>query len=910
MKSHAMRISVIGCGYVGLVTGACLANLGNDVICVDIDDEKVASLRKGIIPFFEPGLRDLVAMNLAQKRLMFTTDSELAIRNSDAIFIAVGTPSREDGSADLSAVNSVAEHIARYMDAYKVVVIKSTVPVGTAHKVRDFIRQKMKKPVDFDVVSNPEFLREGEAVNDFLIPDRIVIGLDNGKAKEVMLSIYKSVERTGRPILVTDVKSSELIKYASNAMLATRISFMNELSHLCEKVGADIKTVAKGIGLDDRIGPRFLQAGIGYGGSCLDGSEEVLIRHKSVIQPVKLNDLFDIFEKEKNIEVLSFDLEAKAAVFRRILYATKRKYDGKIVRVKTRMNRSITATSDHPFIVYDGTRFEVKLAGELKADDRVPLVLNMPFDSNKKVIIDLVDKISSSTKFDLNKVRVRPFAKNFKDCPEIVNIVGSLKTYPGRVRDVLRSNCMTLKEFLTIEDSISNWITRADLLLFTSKGNTTFCPAVIEVDNSLCKLLGYYLSEGNISYDKGRRGTRARIEFHFNMKEVEYVEDVCKILDGLKVRYSIIKRIGNHTNSIIASSRVLAFLLHDILGCGVNCYTAKVPEVIYSANDDQRLLFLSTVFRGDGHISKERNTPAVVYEFGSISEALVNGMITLFHSLGVVPSYKKSKSAKSTDYAHFIRISSRNQIQKLRHFKDTEKQKEVDTRLSNYKKIIKPTGFRKENDNFATVKIKGLETSDAKLDVYSLEVEGTNTFVLTNGVVVHNCFPKDVRALIQMLKENDCSSSLLEAVNSVNEAQKLSVVPKIQRLVPDIKGKKIAIWGLSFKPKTDDMREAPSVTIIKELQSLGAEIYAFDPVSERNARQVLTDVHYSETPLGTLKGVHCLVIVTEWDLFRELDRVRMKELMASPNIVDGRNIYEPAEMASMGFNYIGIGRGG
>ncbi len=434
-----MKIAVIGCGYVGLVTGACLANLGNDVICVDIDEERVANLRKGIIPFFEPGLRDMVEMNLSQKRLMFTTDSELAIKNSEVIFIAVGTPSDKDGKADLSAVISVAEHLARFMNSYKVVAVKSTVPVGTCHRLKDLIKQKMKKPVEFDVVSNPEFLREGEAVNDFMIPDRVVMGIDNGKSKDVMLAIYRPIERTGRPILVTDVKSSELIKYASNAMLATRISFMNEISHLCEKVGADVKVIARGIGLDTRIGSRFLQAGIGYGGSC---------------------------------------------------------------------------------------------------------------------------------------------------------------------------------------------------------------------------------------------------------------------------------------------------------------------------------------------------------------------------------------------------------------------------------------------------------------------------------------FPKDVRALVQLMKENGCSVSLLESVDKVNESQKHSVVPKVQKLVPELKGKKIAIWGLSFKPKTDDMRDAPSIVIINELQKLGAEVHAFDPVSERNARQVLSNVHYTDTPFGALEGAECLVIVTEWDLFRELDKNRMKQLMAAPNIVDGRNIYEPGELRSLGFNYIGIGRNG
>ncbi len=432
-----MKIAVIGTGYVGLVTGACLANLGNDVICVDIDDERISNLRRGILPFFEPGLREIVELNNAQKRLMFTTDSQLAIENSEVIFIAVGTPSDGNGKAELSAVFNVADTIARFINGYKVVVMKSTVPVGTSHRLKGHLASKMKSTHAFDVVSNPEFLREGDAVQDFMMPDRIVIGTENVKAREIMNSIYKSIERIGRPILFTDIRTSELIKYASNAMLASRISFMNQLSHLCEKVGADIKMVAKGVGLDSRIGPRFLQAGVGYGGSC---------------------------------------------------------------------------------------------------------------------------------------------------------------------------------------------------------------------------------------------------------------------------------------------------------------------------------------------------------------------------------------------------------------------------------------------------------------------------------------FPKDVRALVQTLKEHGCGAELLEAVELINERQKLSIMPKVRRLVPDLKGKKVAIWGLSFKPKTDDMRDAPSIAIIGELQKLGASIVAFDPVSEQSARKVLKDVAFAETPLGAIEGADLLIVVTEWDLFRELDKGRMKELMASPNLIDGRNMYDAEDFTSLGFNYVGVGR--
>ncbi len=433
-----MKISVIGCGYVGLVTGTCLANLGNDVVCVDIDTEKVSNLSKGIIPFFEPGLRDLVDLNSSQGRLRFTSDIRDAVKASDVIFIAVGTPSGNNGVADLSYVFSAAKDIGAGMNSYKVVVVKSTVPPGTSLRIKEIIAASHKSRLAFDVVSNPEFLREGDAIHDFMGPDRVVIGVDSEAAKKIMLDIYKAIERTGRPLLVTDITSSELIKYASNAMLAARISFMNELSRFCEVVGADIKVVAKGIGLDGRIGTRFLQAGAGYGGSC---------------------------------------------------------------------------------------------------------------------------------------------------------------------------------------------------------------------------------------------------------------------------------------------------------------------------------------------------------------------------------------------------------------------------------------------------------------------------------------FPKDVRALVHILNEKGCKADILKAIDSVNEAQKLHVVEKVKAVFnSSLKNVRIAVWGLAFKPKTDDMRDAPSIVLISELQRLGANVVAFDPVAMSNAKKLLKDVEYASNPYDAVNGADCLVIITEWDGFRELDKAKVKSLLRKPNVVDARNIYEPSEMKAFGFNYVGIGR--
>lgn len=432
-----MKIAMIGIGYVGLTVGTCLAELGNDVVCIDVDKKKINDLNNGKIPIYEPGLGDMLGRNFKKKRISFTTDIRRAIEGSDVIFIAVGTPPGKDHEADLYFVKQVAKSIGAYMNGYKVIVDKSTVPVGTAQLVREIIKENQKKPMEFDVVSNPEFLREGEAINDFMVPDRVIIGADSEKARKVMEDIYKGIARTNRPIMFTDTNSAEIIKYASNAMLATRISFMNEIARLCEKSGGDVKEIAKGMGLDSRIGPRFLQAGAGYGGSC---------------------------------------------------------------------------------------------------------------------------------------------------------------------------------------------------------------------------------------------------------------------------------------------------------------------------------------------------------------------------------------------------------------------------------------------------------------------------------------FPKDVKALAQIMSYHKVESKILHAVEQVNEEQKRSLLPKIKSLLPDLDGKTIAIWGLAFKPKTDDMREAPSIVVIGQLQNEGAQIRAFDPEAEETAKRILNDVEYVSDPYGAIKDADALVIVTEWNEFRNLDKGKIKSLLKKPNVIDGRNIYEPKEMKELGFNYIGVGR--
>ena len=293
-----MRICVVGTGYVGLVAGACLAEMGNDVLCVDNNEQKIKELLKGNIPIYEPGLEELIEANVRENRLNFTTNLSEAVNNSLICFIAVGTPQGDDGSCDLSYVFGVAEEIAKSMTEYKVIVNKSTVPVGTAEKVKNIVKSITN--YEFDVVSNPEFLKQGAAVDDFLKPDRVIIGSDSQKATEIMQELYSPFLRTGNPVIIMDVKSAEMSKYAANSFLATKISFINELANICETVGADIEQVRIGMSSDRRIGSQFLFPGLGYGGSCFPKDVKALIKvaHDSGV-PSKILEAADNINKQQ-----------------------------------------------------------------------------------------------------------------------------------------------------------------------------------------------------------------------------------------------------------------------------------------------------------------------------------------------------------------------------------------------------------------------------------------------------------------------------------------------------------------------------------------------------------------------------------------------------------------------------------
>ncbi|MGH2495937.1 MAG: nucleotide sugar dehydrogenase, partial [Ktedonobacteraceae bacterium] len=416
-------ICVIGTGYVGLVTGTCFADLGNRVTCVDIVSEKIERLKEGVLPIYEPGLEEMVERNVNAGRLQFTTNYSEGLDNVDFIFIAVNTPTNAttQGGADMRYVENAARSIAQELDHYAIIINKSTVPVGSGDVVTRIIRKNLSRPdAQFAVVSNPEFLREGSAIQDFQMPDRVVLGSSDEEAARKVATLYLPLRA---PIVITDLYTAEMIKYASNAFLATKISFINEIAQICERLGADVKEVAAGMGYDKRIGRAFLDAGLGYGGSCFEADETVFTLNSPNVAAERFDTLFaksgaslrgDVVELAlpHDQRVLAFDLETGKPILADVKAVTRRPYKGTMVKINTSMGRTLRVTADHPVILHRDEQFAILPAAAIAAGDRLMALCDLP-SVEQASSLNLIELLQGT---DLEAdVYVEPFDTTFSE---------------------------------------------------------------------------------------------------------------------------------------------------------------------------------------------------------------------------------------------------------------------------------------------------------------------------------------------------------------------------------------------------------------------------------------------------------------------------------------------------------------
>ena len=900
-STESSRVAVFGAGYAGLVTGAGFAELGHSVVIRDVIPEKVERLRRGETPIHEPGLDALIGRNA--ERLRFTLDpAETA--DCEFFFVCVDTPPTYSGDADLSRVWTVIDDLP-LLAAHAVLVMKSTVPVGTGDKVRASLDARGLHDVGY--VANPEFLAEGTAVRDVLHPDRIVIGALDESDGDAVERLHAGLDA---PVVRMDVASAEMVKLAANAYLGTRISFINEIANVCEATGADVEQVAYGMGLDRRIGTRYLRPGIGFGGSCLDGWETVLVRAGGRTWLSSLERLFaeaapvgappTYAALPRGLEVLSWSPEQGETAFAPVAAVTRRWFEGTGADVRTKMGRRLRCTADHPFVT-NGSVSEaanVKLADELTVGDWLPLAGSSSFDEatsdNRFEILDALAGADAAQGVIVRPPPDKLAALGARGLRPGIASIGHPRGVTARTHDIVRSGALRLHELEAVGLSLDG------AMLGTAKNGTYIPPALVRSE-ALWRIIGLYIAEGHCTCDGGRK--RLIWSFHPD-DEMDLVDEVADFWRSHGVKTAV--RRGSTAMNVSISSRLLADWWLNKLGLGANCYEQRVPDAVWTASTAEQKALLSAVWRGDGSWSYIAGGPSVVLEYGTASRELADGLLRLLGQLGFVARWKVGRTAKSSRDNHWIIVSGADQVERLLDLVRPQDRESITTSLARQAKRIAPTGFRRAEDGSLWVRVTDVVRRPFSGFVYSLEVPGNNTFVATGGLVVHNCFPKDISFLKLLAGNSGYHFQLLNAVIEVNELQKRRVVGKLQKHLGALRGKTIALLGLAFKAGTDDLREAPSIVLASRLLAEGADVRAWDPVAD--ARDVLRGVTFCDGIAEAVSGADAAVVVTEWEELRSLATAETREAMRNPLIIDGRNLLDPAEVRAAGFAYEGIGR--
>jgi UDPglucose 6-dehydrogenase len=905
MNSEREPIGVIGVGWVGLVTAACFAELGHEVWARDIVAEKVESLARGEVPIHEPGLPELLTKNA--ERLHFTTEMEPVLEHARLLFVCVDTPPTYSGDADLSRVEAVLNELGDSSE--HALVMKSTVPVGTGRSI-----QRRRPGTGY--VSNPEFLKEGTAVEDFMKPDRVVVGADEA-SEEFARRVADLYDSLGAPVVQTDVASAEMIKLASNAFLATKISFINEIANVSEELGADVSEVARGMGLDDRIGPRFLRPGIGYGGSCLAGDETVLVRHHGTPTLLRFEQLWSRLEDETGahgsliepeaLEVLAWDPEQSRASFRPVLAATRRRFDGEIVELRTKMGRRVRCTPDHPWVVSDGRGggARVKAAADLTEEDWLPLAQGADSASDPAMLASLTSAIEE-TGVAPARIVVRPPRERIAEfvrrpVEERRAILSGPQAVYQRTHDVKRTGALSLAELQRAELPIEG-------SRFSPVRNGQYVRTELELDRAFWRVVGLYLAEGHTSVEQGRSGIRHRIAWSFHpTKEEHLVDEVVAfwLRHGVEARVLALPT----SRQVGVSSRLLGCWWLQTLGLGRTSYEQRLPDLVWDRPAADKWALLSGLWEGDGSWSLIQGGPSVALEFGTVSDELADGVLRLLGDLGIVAAWRVGRTAMSTKDTHWITVSGADQVEAALDLVPERDRPQVMASIARQAKRIAATGYRRCGAPGAWARVRSAARIRFSGDVYSLEVPGAHTFVTTAGLVSHNCFPKDVAALKQLAGNTGYHFQLLTAVIEVNELQKRRTIGKLQKHLGSLVGKEVALLGVAFKPDTDDIREATSLVLSGRLAGEGANVRVYDPVAATDADGVLAGAHVAGSALEAIDGADAVVLVTEWPEFRELDWAgEVKRRLNSPVVIDGRNFLDREALIAAGFTYEGIGR--
>ncbi|MGI8779158.1 MAG: UDP binding domain-containing protein, partial [Solirubrobacteraceae bacterium] len=677
----------------------------------------------------------------------------------------------------------------------------------------------------------------------------------------------------------------------------TKISFINEIANVCEETGADVVEVARGMGLDDRIGPKFLQAGIGFGGSCFAPGETVLARVRGQARLVRFDELWALMDGADEEAVSGADLEVLSWVpgeaepeYLPVSLLTRRHYEGDMVEVRTKTGRRVRTTADHPFIVGDGQGDEIlrlKAAGDLDATDWLPLALGGPsgFAPELMPVTGVLDERA----IDGEAVLVRPERREIDALRTVDHPRGV-----ARLHDIKRSGTLRLTEACAAGMGLQG----ATIALMPQ---ATWNPLNLTIDEQFWRVVGLYIAEGHCT----RVPQLLRWCFH-PTREQHLVDDVV----GYWQRHGVKVRLSDTTTSRVVgvSSPILATWWRRVLGLGSTSYTQRIPDLAWEQTLERKRALLSGLWEGDGSWSLVQGGPSVILEWGTISDELAEGVARLLADVGLVCSWRRGRVKLSTKETHWLRVSGAEQIERGMFLVPERDRPGVEAALGRQSKRIAPTGFRRFDGGAPWARVVDARRERYEGPVYSLEVPGSHAVVSSNGLITHQCFPKDVTALKQLAGNSGYHFQLLNAVIEVNELQKRRVIAKLQKHLGSLVAKEIALLGLAFKPNTDDMREASSLVLSSRLQGAGARVRVYDPVAEEEARKLIRGVEFAPSATEAVAGADAIVLVTEWPEFRELDLAAAVRSMRGSLLVDGRNFIDPGAARAAGFVYEAIGR--
>jgi UDPglucose 6-dehydrogenase len=743
----------------------------------------------------------------------------------------------------------------------------------------------------------------------------VVIGADPGDeaAADAVEALYRPL---GGEIVRTDVASAEMIKLASNAFLATKISFINEIANVCEGVGADVGEVARGMGLDARIGPSFLRPGLGFGGSCFAPDETLLVRYRGWSRLVSFEELWELCGGDQ--EAIDGEAIAPDRLFAwswvpgesepewmPVSVLTKRAYNGEMVDVRTKMGRRVSVTADHPFVVGDGKDDEVLtrvLAKDLTESDWLPLGTGAPPGCEPRVY-SLMGAIEDGN-VAAEQVLVHPERREIEALglrsPAERRQILDHPNPANRMGDIKRSGTLRLAEACAAGMDLAG-------ARIGTVSNGTFAPLNLAIDERFWRIVGLYLAEGCVSVDSSSHPPRRRIIWSFHHdREQHLVDEVVDYWRSQGIKTAV--RSTPTSMRVDVSSRILASWWRDILGLGRTSYEQRLPDMLWEQSPHRKRALLSAMWEGDGSWSLVKGGPSVILEWGTISDELAEGVARLLGELGLVCSWRRGRTAKSTKETHWLRISGAEQIERAMFLVPERDRDQVEDMLGRQSKRIAPTGFRRFGDGLPWVRVVATERRPYEGPVYSLKVPGSHTIVGSGGLVQAQCFPKDVSALKMLAGNSGYHFQLLTSVIEVNELQKRRVVQKLEKHLGALVGKRIALLGLAFKPNTDDMREASSLVLAARLQGEGAKVVAYDPVAEHEARELLPSVEMRDSALAAVDGADAVILVTEWPEFAELDWPEVAGRMNTPLLIDGRNFLDADAVRAAGFVYEGIGR--